>query len=257
MMADDDSSAATPGQEPAWQEADSTNFIAFGAALIPYRDEIEHVLLDLVPAAPGEPVRAVEIGTGAGWLSDALLRRFPAARVVGLDGSPAMLSETAQRLAPFGDRVDLNPFRLEDPAWPDSVPGRVHCFLSSLVIHHLDGPAKRDLFARLFDRLEPGGALLIADILEPTSEPARRHMARSWEQAVRRQSLALYGDLRAHAFFMEERWNIFDHPDPGDKPSPLPEQLQWLEEIGYTGVDAWWVAAGHAVYGGYKPKAGA
>ncbi len=241
------------GEEPIWQEEDSTAFIAFGAALIPQRDEIERVLLDLVPATADEEFRAVEIGTGAGWLSAAILNRFPAARIIGLDGSPTMLRETAQRLAPFGDRVNLQPFRLEDPAWPEAIAGPVHCFLSSLVIHHLDGPAKRSLFSRLFDRLEPGGALLIADILEPTSVPGRRHMARAWEDAVRRQSLALYGDLRAHDFFITERWNIFDYPDPGDRPSPLPLQLRWLEEIGYAGVDAWWVSAGHAVYGGYKP----
>ncbi len=244
-------------RDPVWQEADSATFIEFGAALIPRRDEIERVLLDLVPATPEELFHAVEIGTGAGWLSAALLHRFPGARVVGLDGSPAMLKETATRLAPFGDRVELRPFRLEDRSWPDTVPGQVRCFLSSLVIHHLDGPAKRDLFARLFDRLEPGGALLIADILEPTSKPGRRHMARAWEDGVRRQSQTLYGDLRAHDFFIEERWNIFDHPDPGDRPSPLPDQLRWLEEIGYAGVDAWWVSAGHAVYGGYKPRDGA
>ncbi len=256
-MSMEEGDGASRNQEPAWQEEDSTAFIALGAAMIPRRDEIERVLLDLVPATPDEAFRAVEIGTGAGWLSAALLHRFPAAHVIGLDGSPTMLRETANRLAPFGDQVGLQLFRLEDPDWPDAVASPIRCFLSSLVIHHLDGPAKRNLFSRLFDRLEPGGALLIADILDPTSEPGRLHMARAWEDAVRRQSLALYGDLRAHDFFIEARWNIFDHPDPGDKPSPLPQQLRWLEEVGYTDVDAWWVSAGHAVYGGYKPRDGA
>jgi hypothetical protein len=37
-----------------------------------------------------------------------------------------------------------------------------------------------------------------------------------------------------------------------DMPSYLPDQLTWLTAIGYTGVDAFWAYAGHAVYGGFR-----
>ena len=67
----------------------------------------------------------------------------------------------------------------------------------------------------------------------------------------------LTGDLRAYDEFLAERWNLFDHPDPDiDKPSPLPDHLRWLTEAGYVGVDAFWLRAGHAVFGGYRPLAG-
>lgn len=242
-----------PPVEAVWQEENSADFIDHGRVLTPGRDEIGRTLLDLVPAEPDEAFLAVEIGSGQGWLSETLLRRFPRARVIALDGSEAMRREAGRLLAPFGNRVELRPFRLEDPAWPDRLGTDVRCFLSSLVVHHLDGPAKRALFAHLFARLEPGGALLLADIVAPTSARAGRHMARAWEDEVRRQSLAFDGDLRAYDFFVESRWNIFDHPDPIDQPSPLPDQLRWLTEAGFTGVDVFWTRAGHAVYGGYKP----
>jgi tRNA (cmo5U34)-methyltransferase len=54
---------------------------------------------------------------------------------------------------------------------------------------------------------------------------------------------------------VRERWNIYDHPDPMDKPSTLPEQLRWLEEASFEGSDAFWARAGHALLGGYKPPA--
>jgi tRNA (cmo5U34)-methyltransferase len=108
----------------------------------------------------------VEIGAGAGWLSAAVLREFSKAKILGLDGSPQMLMKAAQLLGHYGDRAELRRFRLEEPSWADRLP-TVRVFLSSLVFHHLDGSGKRDLFVRLFDRLEPGGALLFADVMEP------------------------------------------------------------------------------------------
>ncbi|HEX2180764.1 MAG TPA: class I SAM-dependent methyltransferase [Rubrobacteraceae bacterium] len=238
----------------AWSEDDSRVFVEFGRVMVPGREEIEHTLLDLIPAGPDEPFLAVEIGTGAGWLSAAVLREFPKARVLGLDGSPDMLRAAAKELAPYGDRAELRRFRLEDPSWTDgSPPARV--FLSSLVLHHLDGAGKRDLFALLFDRLEPGGALLFADVMAPRTERARRHFAAAWEDEIRRRSLQIHGDARAHEFFVRERWNVYDHPDPIDAPSTLPEQLRWMEEAGFEGVDAFWARAGHAVLGGYRPGA--
>ena len=88
----------------------------FGRAIVPGREEIERTLLDLLPAEPDEPFVAVEIGTGVGWLSAALLGRFPKARVMGFDGSPEMLQAAGELLAPYGARVELRPFRLEEPA---------------------------------------------------------------------------------------------------------------------------------------------
>jgi SAM-dependent methyltransferase len=236
----------------AWQESDSATFLDFGRIFTPARHEIERVFLDLVPARKDESFLFVDIGTGQGWLSERILRHFEAARGIGLDGSHAMLEQAGALLAPFSERVELRHFRLEDPAWPIGLGDDVRCFVSSLVIHHLDDHQKRELYARLYQRLEPGGALLIADVVAPTSEWERRHIARAWDDEVKRQSLDLAGDLRAYEFFVQNHWNIYDYPDPMDKPSRLPDQLRWMEEAGFTGVDVFWAKAGHAVFGGYK-----
>jgi len=238
-----------------WGEDESKIFVEFGRAMVPGREEIERTFLDLIPAEPDEPFLGVELGTGTGWLSAALLREFPKVRILGLDGSPQMLNEAAQLLAPYGDRADLRRFRLEEHSWRDALPQTVRVFLSSLVFHHLDGAGKRDLFARLFHRLEPGGALLFADVMEPRSERARRYFAAVWEEEVRRRSAEIHGNGRAHEFFVREHWNIYDHPDPMDRPSTLPEQLRWMEEVGFEGVDVFWARAGHALLGGYRPGA--
>ncbi len=241
----------TPG---AWGEDESKVFVEFGRAMVPGREEIERTLMDLIPAEPDEPFLGVEIGTGAGWMSAAVLREFSKARILGLDGSPEMLKMARELLAPYGDRVELRRFRLEEPSWADGLPA-ARVFLSSLVLHHLDGAGKRELFVQLLDRLEPGGALLFADVMKPRTERARSHFAAAWEEEIRRRSVEIHGDARAHEFFVRERWNIYNHPDPTDKPSKLPEQLRWMEEAGFEGVDVFWARAGHALLGGYRPVA--
>ncbi len=172
----------------AWGENESEVFVGFGRAMVPSREEIERTLLELLPAGRDEPFVGVEIGTGAGWLSAAVLREFSGARMIGLDGSPEMLRKTGELLAPYGERAELRLFRLEEPSWKEELP-TVRVFLSSLVLHHLDGSGKRELFTRLFSCLELGGALLFADVMEPRTERARRHSAAAWREEIRRRSL--------------------------------------------------------------------
>jgi len=236
-----------------WHESDSALFVDNGRVYTPDRDIIARAFVDLIPANPDDLFRGVEIGHGQGWLMDAVLTHYPNASMIGLDGSDAMRDAAAALLAPHAGRFDLRPFRLEDDRWMDAIAGPVRCFVSCLVIHHLDGPGKRALFARLHRHLEPGGALLIADVVEPTSGWGRRMMVRGYDDAVRRQSLAFTGNLAVFEQFQADHWNLFDYPDPDfDKPSTVPEQLGWLADAGFTGVDVFWATAGHALIGGYK-----
>src|SRR4028119_1415298 len=106
------------GRSETWGEDEARVFVEFGRAMVPGREEIERTILDLIPAEPDEPFLGVEIGTGAGWLSAAVLREFSRARSLGLDGSPEMLETAAKLLTPYGERVEPRRFRLEEPSRP-------------------------------------------------------------------------------------------------------------------------------------------
>jgi len=245
--------AADETDIPSWQESDSAFFLDRGRIFTPDRDTIARTFVDLIPADRDDTFCGVEIGHGQGWLMDTVLSHYPHARMTGVDGSAGMRDAATAALAPHAGRFELRPFRLEDDAWLDAITEPVRCFVSCLVIHHLDGPGKRALFATLYRHLEPGGALLIADIVEPTSMWGRQMMARAYDDTVRRQSLAITGNLAIFEQFQADHWNIFTYPDPEfDKPSTMPEQLGWLTDAGFTGVDVFWAVAGHALFGGYK-----
>jgi SAM-dependent methyltransferase len=235
-----------------WSEDSSRQFIDLGHIYTPARDEVQQAILDLMPADHDEAFLVVELGVGSGWLSAAILEHFPAASVLGLDGSPTMLRESEARLQPYAGRITLRPFRLEDRSWLAEIGHNVRCFLSSLVIHHLDADGKQTLYRDLYEHLGAGGAMLIADLVAPSSERERLYMARAYTAEVQRQSLEFTGSLQAYQQFLHDQWNWFEHPDPMDMPSTVHDHLRWLDEAGFATVNAFWQRAGHAIYGGYK-----
>jgi tRNA (cmo5U34)-methyltransferase len=119
-------------------------------------------LQDTAAAATGRgATRILELGTGTGETARRVLARHPGASLVGIDASADMLA--AARLP--GN--DLRVARLEDPL-PE---GPFDLVFSALAVHHLDGPGKADLFARVAAVLEPGGRFVLADVVVP-DDPA-------------------------------------------------------------------------------------
>jgi SAM-dependent methyltransferase len=235
----------------AWDEADSTEFLDLGHYFVPARESQIDTMCRLAGSAPAGDF--VELCCGPGLLSQALLQRFPERRVHAFEGSPKMIEAAATLLGPCGERFEALPFNLADRSWR-RLPWPVAGVVSSLAVHHLDGTQKQELFTDLADTLLPGGVLAIADIVRPAGSAGVALAAADWDEAVRQRSLRLDGDLRAYDKFRKLRWNYFEDPDgdPSDKPSPLFDQLRWLEAAGFGEVDVYWMWGGHAIYGGRK-----
>lgn len=236
----------------AWSEQDSLDFIDLAHVAVPGRREQMEVLLSLIPAGADEEFRAVDVCCGEGFLLARLLERFPMAQVLGLDGSDTMLAAADKRLARFGRQVELRSFDLGDPAWPREAGRAFRCVLSSLAFHHLTPEGKRRLFRELRERLEPGGALLIADVTEPASPTVWRSVSATWHRIAREQSLAASGALDLYERAVAEGWAPPEEQPQGETPSRLYEQLRWLEEAGFSVVDCFWMRAGIAIFGGYR-----
>jgi tRNA (cmo5U34)-methyltransferase len=119
-------------------------------------------LQDAAAAATGSHAkRLLELGTGTGETARRVLALHPGASLVGIDASADMLAAAALPGA------DLRRQRLEDPL----PAGPFDLVFSALAVHHLDGPSKADLFARVAAVLEPGGRFVLADVVVP-DDPA-------------------------------------------------------------------------------------
>jgi tRNA (cmo5U34)-methyltransferase len=231
-------------------EVDWDVYRRLAPAAVPRRAEQIATLLSLIPFGVAEPFEAIELGCGEGHLSASLLECYPSATVLALDGSPRMLERAAARLGVFDRRAVVGPFALESDEWLEHVDDK-DVVVSSLCLHHLDDAGKAKLFSDVSRRLSRRGSLLIADLVEPQRPEARTLFETTWDRAAEEQSIATTGSRSLYDLFMQSEWNLYRHPDPIDMPSPLFAQLKWMEEAGFTGVDCWWLDAGHAIYGGY------
>ena len=145
---------------------------------------------------------------------------------------------------------------ISDSAWRQ-FDRPVHAFVSSLAVHHLDGPGKaRPCSGISGAALAPGGVIVICDLVE-ARRPGRPGTLweRHWDDGVRERAIRLDGNEKMLHFFREDGWNYYSDPeaDPVDMPSGLFEQLKWLEEAGLVDVDLHWLVAGHAIFSARKP----
>jgi tRNA (cmo5U34)-methyltransferase len=178
-------------------EWEPDSFLATMLAEIPGYEELQETVAD---EARGRNV--LELGTGTGETAVRILTRNAGARWTGIDASEAMLERARERLP----HADLRLQRLEDPL-PE---GPFDLVVSVLAVHHLDGPAKRDLFRRV---AEVGDFFVLGDLV----------VAERAEDAV-----------------IEIDWVM-------DLPSTMTEQIEWLEEAGFD-VDASYVRPDLAVF---------
>lgn len=235
--------------EQDWREEDSQTFIDYGRYFVPEREKQIQLISDLIPVGE-RPFTVLELACGEGLLAEAILANHPQSVVHGYDGSPLMLARAQARLARFGNRFRTRQFDLFADEW--RVGEVVQAIVSSLTIHHLDGPQKQQLFRDVYRMLAPGGVFIIADIVQPVGAESINAAAAGWDESVRERALKLDGDTAVYEKFRQTEWNIFIYPDPMDKPSPIFDQLTWLAEAGFAEVDVYWMQAGHAIYGGHK-----
>ena len=115
------------------------------------------------PDAP--PVRRVlDIGSGPGVGACELARLFPAAQVVALDGSPAMLSRARRRADDHGLGARISTHLAEMPEGLDGMEP-VDLIWASMSLHHVGDETA--LLRVLHDLLAPAGVIAIAEIAEP------------------------------------------------------------------------------------------
>lgn len=143
--------------------------------------------------------QGLELGTGLGTTTLQAWNANDFAQILCVDMAENMLADAAERLTDLPVRFLVG--RLEDPL-PE---GPFDTVFSALAVHHLDGPAKADLFRRVADVLAPGGRFVLGDLVVP-EDPAHvvTHIDGEW-----------------------------------DRPSGAAEQVAWMKAAGLSARVAW------------------
>jgi len=118
-------------------------------------------IVELALAEVDEPV-IVDLGCGPGSLAGRLHQRLPAARIIGIDTDPLLLSLARSH---YGDAIGWVDASLATDAWHDRVPDVIHAAVSTTALHWLSKPALARLYGELGKRIVPGGILANGDHL--------------------------------------------------------------------------------------------
>jgi tRNA (cmo5U34)-methyltransferase len=153
-------------------------------------------LQDQVAAATAglDVSHALELGVGTGETARRVLAVHPDASWTAIDANEAMLGRARETLP----EADLRLTRLEDPL----PKGPFDLVVSTLVVHHLNGAGKQDLFRRVFDI---GRVFVLGDVVVP-DDPADAQIEIDW---------------------------VVDLPDR------LDDQLEWLHAAGFEAEPTW------------------
>lgn len=118
---------------------------------------------------PASYRRALDVGGASGTYTMALLQANPEMRVTLFD-LPPVVEMARERLGDEGllDRVDL----VAGDFYEDPLPGGHDLALLSAIIHQNSSEQNRDLYGKCLAALEPGGHIVIRDIIMDESHTA-------------------------------------------------------------------------------------
>ena len=187
---------------------------------------------ELAPVSSG---LVIDLGGGTGALAEAILQADGSGTVELIDVDREMLAQARTRLAPYAGRV-----RFTEASFLGALP-RCNGAAASLALHHVPTlDAKRALYQRIHDALQPGGLFVNADATMPVDPAASEATWSAWADHMVGQGIA-----RERAFRHFEEWA------DEDTYFPLEKELAAVAAAGFA-ADCVWREVGMTVVVGRK-----
>jgi len=199
-----------------------------------YKEAIEALILALPFKNRSHP-RVIDLGCGTGNITLALMKRYPDAAVIGIDLAQNMLEMAKAKLKGYR-RVEFWYGDMRDFDYT----GKCDAVVSSLVLHHVEKPGKKQFYHKIFRALPKGGVFYIADFVLPPTPYLAGVFVEEWKNFMRKNlsSAQIAATLARHK--------------REDRPAQLLFELDILREAGFKNVDVIWKHYNFAVYGGEK-----
>jgi SAM-dependent methyltransferase len=222
------------------------------------------LMLRIVDLLRAKSPTVLDLGCGPGSLALAALELNPDARAVGVDLDPVLLELGRRVVGDKAGRIEFREADLREAGWWGEYRGGFDFALSMTALHWLRPEALRQVHARVFDALKPGGWLIYSDHIAsdfPDTRSRHRMILRDrqqadfartgadawatfWEQLAQEPELAAL--LTARRAKSIESGN--------DDGQPRSFQVQSLTQAGFERIEFHWQYLGDAILGGRKPK---
>ncbi len=198
-----------------------------------YREAIS-ALVSALPFSRRDVIRVADLGCGTGNIAQAILEKFPFARLTCVDLSAKMISMSRAKLKAYKN-VEFHVCDLRDFKF-----GRYDAVVSSLVMHHLEGADKGAFYRKIYDSLKKGGVFYNTDITLGSNKHLQEVFIADWVKFLRQGCSA-----------SEVRRLLKNHTKE-DRPASLMRELESLGAAGFKDIDVickWYY---FCVYGGVK-----
>lgn len=230
---------SVPGRKQGEVFADQRFYDLGIRFVVPRYEELHESILSALDVPHEAPFEVVDLGIGTGELSIKILRRWPNARIMGIDQSGDMLEVAKRKLSGYPDRVRFEQLSFTRMKKRGAAFDAV---VSCLSVHHLTGPEKARLFKVVYDSLAPGGVFVNGDYVKANAPQLAKLYHRLWMNHMRGSGLS------------EEEIERVERHGHLDRPSTLDEQLEWMRDAGFDGVECLWKYYDDAVMVGLKPS---
>lgn len=112
----------------------------------------------------------LDMGCGTADIAIRFARKYPRAKIIGVDGSPAMLALAQQRIEENHLLASIELIKGRLPYW--NYPRSFDVLISNSLLHHL--PSAKELWTSLRNLSKNGSLVLVVDLVRPDSlEKAR------------------------------------------------------------------------------------
>jgi tRNA (cmo5U34)-methyltransferase len=203
--------------------------------LVPSFDVLYGTAMQVIPFTTDAKIQVLDLGSGTGLFGAMVAKAFPEAKLHLTDISEAMLAQARQRFE-GNPRVT---YSLQEHS-SLSATLKYDLVISALSIHHLEDSDKRTLFRKIYEALRPGGMFINVDqALAPTCSGEEQY-ERRWLEDVKANGASEITVTQARERMRE------------DKNALLADQLMWLDEAGFEGIDCWYKRFRFVVYGASK-----
>ena len=189
---------------------------------LPNFGDIFQTAKEIIPFDPQQPIKVLDLGAGTGLFSKHVFDKYPYAQFVLFDLADKMLEVAQKRFQKYVDRFQyvIGDYR------QISTEKKYDLVISSLSIHHLSDPDKKELFARIHGLINKGGVFINVDQIRGETEGLQKLYWTHWLEQVRRSG--------APAQQIEES---IHRRQAYDQDALLSDQIQWFKDAGFEDVD--------------------
>jgi tRNA (cmo5U34)-methyltransferase len=243
-------SADSARQDVAWQDdALVQTFLSGVRGGIPYANDQIAIMLRLLRARNLNIETFIDLGSGSGVLTHAMLREYPNSRGILIDFSEPMLDTARKELNAHAAQLQFVQADLAASDWQNALSKPVDAIVSGFAIHHLPHERKRALYAEIFSQLKSGGAFInIEHVASPTP-----WVSQQFDELLIDSLYALHQKNNSDKTREQVANEFVYRPDKvANILAPVETQCAWLREIGFTDVDCFFKVFELTVFGGFK-----